>query len=783
SHSRLGLPGPHQHPKYRSVVREGPLAHVSGAPCRRGGMARPRPRAHAARAPLLLVAVALPALASGSGFRFAANPVRRVVQMLQMLQQKADEEFAKEEGLFSKAMCQCSSTIGALRQSAADATEKLPQLDSAIKGGRAEQAELQSDIAHARAERADSETTLGEARETRKREAAAHEKAAATTAAHVKNLNDAVASLSSAGTSALLQDRAQVASLQRVVAAQDSIVKDDRDAVIAFLQGGEQSGGSSLDEVLGIMRQLAESMAKDLEDMNQADQEAQQAFENIEAAKLGQIATTDSVVKEKSTRLGELSLSIVNDVEDREETAAILEENVKILQETQKNCEQNKAEWSLRVNFHKEESVAIADAIRLLNEQATQAVLSKSVPVPPAPVPSFLQLRGAAGAEEAPCRTQELLGQAARGGDARLSLLAVSSRVRLRAGSRLRARQMGFEKVIQMVTGMVEQLQEEQAAEDKKRAYCQRSLEEADDERRGLENLISDHQKETDEGAEQLTVLAEEVAALQKGLEALDAQVQEATAQRKAENEDYVNALSEQVAAKEVLIMARMRLEQFYGQRAQLIQANATADAGAAQARSPGAAEGGAESASDVALEAFGAAPVFAQLAARGGGGPEQPIANAWTLKLGPFANKGGPGDVLALIDTLVRELDEDTEAMKKREKEAQQEYEIAQGLASEKRETDIKAIASREAVRVKLEEKMHHWKLGIKAKQKDLGDHTEYTVELHKECDGLLKDFELLRRVRSDEVASLRSAKAILADADASLVQTPRGARSSPGG
>jgi len=560
-------------------------------------MARPRPRAHAARAPLLLVAVALPALASGSGFRFAANPVRRVVQMLQMLQQKADEEFAKEEGLFSKAMCQCSSTIGALRQSAADATEKLPQLDSAIKGGRAEQAELQSDIAHAKAERADSETTLGEARETRKREAAAHEKAAATTAAHVKSLNDAVASLSSAGTSALLQDRAQVASLQRVVAAQDSIVKDDRDAVIAFLQGGEQSGGSSLDEVLGIMRQLAESMAKDLEDMNQADQEAQQAFENIEAAKLGQIATTDSVVKEKSTRLGELSLSIVNDVEDREETAAILEENVKILQETQKNCEQNKAEWSLRVNFHKEESVAIADAIRLLNEQATQAVLSKSVPVPPAPVPSFLQLRGAAGAEEAPCRTQELLGQAARGGDARLSLLAVSSRVRLRAGSRLRARQMGFEKVIQMVTGMVEQLQEEQAAEDKKRAYCQRSLEEADDERRGLENLISDHQKETDEGAEQLTVLAEEVAALQKGLEALDAQVQEATAQRKAENEDYVNALSEQVAAKEVLIMARMRLEQFYGQRAQLIQANATADAGAAQARSPGAAEGGAESA------------------------------------------------------------------------------------------------------------------------------------------------------------------------------------------
>lgn len=740
-------------------------------------MARLRPRSPAAHAPMLLLVVAtvLPALASSSGFKFAANPVRRVVQMLQMLQQKADEEFAKEQGLFNKAMCQCSSTIKALKQSVADATEKLPQLDSAIKGGRAEEAELKADVAHAKAERADSETTLSEARKARENEAAAHKKAAAETSANIKNLNDAVASLSGADTGAsLLQDRARTIALQRVVARQDSIVKDDKDAVIAFLQGSEQSSGISLDEVLGIMKQLAESMAKDLEDANKTDQEAQQAFESLEAAKLGQIATTDSVIKEKSIRLGELSLSIVNDVEDREQTAAILEENVRILQETQKNCEQNKIQWSLRVNFHNEEGEAIADAIRMLNAQATKVVLSKSVPVPP--VPSFLQLGEAVRARHAPQRAEELLGHAAGGGDARLSLLAVSSRVRLRAGSRARAKQMGFEKVIQMVSGMVQQLQEEQAAEDKKRAYCRRSLEEADDKRRDLENVISDHQKETDEGAEQLTVIAEEVAALQKGLEALDAQVEEATAQRKAENNDYVNALSEQMAAKEVLIMARMRLAQFYGQKAQLIQANATADVGAS--RGGPTSEGAAESASDVALEAFGAAPVFTQLP----GQPEQPVANADTLKLGPFANKDGPGDVLKLIDTLVKELDEDTEAMRKREKEAQQEYEIAQKLALDKRETDIRAIASREAVRVKLEEKMHHWKLGIKAKKKDLGAHTEYTAELHKECDGLLKDFELLRRVRSDEVASLQSAKAILMDADASLVQAGA-ARPQPGG
>lgn len=744
-------------------------------------MARLRLLSRAARAPLLLLLAAVfPALASSSGFKFAANPVRRVIQMLQMLQQKADEEFASEEGLFSKAMCQCSSTIGALQKSVADATEKLPQLDSAIKGGRAEEAELKSDIAQAKAERADSETTLGEARKTREKEADAHEKAAATTGADVKKLSDAIASLGGAGTGALLQDRARATSLQRVVARQDSLVKDDRDEVVAFLQGGEQPGGASLDEVLGIVKQLAESMAKDLEDANRADQEAQRAFESLEAAKLGQIATTDSVVKEKSIRLGELSLSIVNDVEDREETAAILEQNARILQETQKSCEQNKAEWSLRVNFHREEGEAIADAIRMLNAQATKMVLSKGVPTPP--VPTFLQLGEAVRAGHAPHRAQELLGRAAGGGDARLSLLAVSSRVRLRAGSRLRAKQMGFEKVIQMVSGMVEQLQEEQAAEDKKRAYCQRGLEEADDKRKDLENVISDHQKETDEGAEQLAVIAEEVTALQTGLESLDAQVEEATAQRKAENVDYVNALSEQMAAKEVLIMARRRLEQFYGQTAQLLQANATAGAGAPQARPPVAAEGGAESASDAALEAFGAAPVFTQVSAQGRGSPETPVASANTLKLGPYANKGGSGDVLELIGTLVGEVDEDTEVMKRREKEAQQEYEIAQQLALEKRETDIRAVAAREAVRVKLEEKVHHWKLGIKAKQKDLGTHTEYTAELHKECDGLLKDFELLRRVRSDEVASLRSAKAILADADASLVQAG-GARSQAGG
>merc|ERR1719183_3125077 len=63
---------------------------------------------------------------------------------------------------------------------------------------------------------------------------------------------------------------------------------------------------------------------------------------------------------------------------------------------------------------------------------------------------------------------------------------------------------------------------------------------------------------------EQIATLTDEVAALKKGIEDLDKQVDEATTNRKEENEDYQTLMSQDAAAKELIGMAKNRMNKFY---------------------------------------------------------------------------------------------------------------------------------------------------------------------------------------------------------------------------
>jgi hypothetical protein len=63
----------------------------------------------------------------------SANPIRKVVTMLQMMQKKVEAEGAKETELFEKYMCYCKSSGGALAKSVADAKVKVPSVTSDIE--------------------------------------------------------------------------------------------------------------------------------------------------------------------------------------------------------------------------------------------------------------------------------------------------------------------------------------------------------------------------------------------------------------------------------------------------------------------------------------------------------------------------------------------------------------------------------------------------------------------------------------------------------------------------
>jgi hypothetical protein len=88
----------------------------------------------------LVLSLAL-ALASasqqGETLSAAANPIRKVVTMLQNMEKKVVAEGEKEKALFDKYMCYCSTSGSDLSKSIGAAETKMPELESSIKEAEA----------------------------------------------------------------------------------------------------------------------------------------------------------------------------------------------------------------------------------------------------------------------------------------------------------------------------------------------------------------------------------------------------------------------------------------------------------------------------------------------------------------------------------------------------------------------------------------------------------------------------------------------------------------------
>jgi len=124
--------------------------------------------------------------------------------------------------------------------------------------------------------------------------------------------------------------------------------------------------------------------------------------------------------------------------------------------------------------------------------------------------------------------------------------------------------QMGFDKIIEMVDGLMTVLKKEQSDDELKKSWCIAEVDKTEDEVKWTARTVSDVEKVIASSKEDLKTILSEIATVTKGIKELDASVEAATRQRKAEHSASNNALAENGAAKQLLQMAKNRLNKFY---------------------------------------------------------------------------------------------------------------------------------------------------------------------------------------------------------------------------
>merc|ERR1719198_2601996 len=157
----------------------------------------------------------------------------------------------------------------------------------------------------------------------------------------------------------------------------------DRDMLSMFLsQGSGQGYAPASGEIVGILKQMKDTMEKDLQELIAQEEQARMNYEGMMAAKTKEADADQKGLEEKMKRSGEVAVEIVNMKEDLEDTAEQLAEDKKFLADLKKNCGTKEDEWDERCKTRAEEILAIADTIKILNDDDALDLFKKTLPSP-----------------------------------------------------------------------------------------------------------------------------------------------------------------------------------------------------------------------------------------------------------------------------------------------------------------------------------------------------------------------------------------------------------------
>jgi DNA repair exonuclease SbcCD ATPase subunit len=668
--------------------------------------------------------------------RSSVNPIRRVVSMLQMMQKQIDTEGKKEEALFEKFMCYCKNGKGALESSIEAAKTKIEQLKSSIGEAGALLTQTKADLKSAQESRAEAKEAVESATSLREKEASAYAKESGDFKTNIAAMKKATAAISKGMGGAFLQTRA--ASVVKKLSVNMDISPVDRDMLTSFLTQSEGYAPAS-GEIVGILKQMTSTMEKDLAEATAAEEASLKEFEGLMAAKTKEINTLTKEIETKIAKIGELGVEVVTQKEDLDDTTKSLAEDEAFLADLEKNCKTKEDEWEVRCKLRAEELLAIADAVKILNDDDALDLFKKTLPTP-----SLIQITESAQS----VKSRALVALKGKK-DFRLNLISLA----------LKGKKVSFEKVTGMIDEMVALLAGEQKDDESKKVYCEDMIDKTEDKVKELELTVSDLEKSADDTKEGIAALASEIEALEDGIKKLDKQVSEATSQRKEEHADAVEVIANDNAAKQVIGIAKNRLNKFYNpklykpapKRELTEEERITVNMGGTLA--PTAAPGGIAGTGVTAL---------AQVA------PPPPPET-----FGAYAKKGEESNgVLSMLDIMVADLDKEITETEVNEKEAQAEYEQFMKDSASKRSLDAKSIEDKEGSKADLEAKLLKVEKEKKSTMKEAMATHEYLAEVHADCDWLLTNFQTRKDARAGEIDSLTKAKAVLAGADYSLIQ-----------
>jgi hypothetical protein len=627
-------------------------------------------------------------------------------------------------------MCFCSGSNGDLTKKAADATAAIEELTAKLKSEEAEKVQVGQDLIAHKKDREGATSDIEEATMLREKEAAAYAAEKADSETNIAAMAKAIPALEAGMGGAAFLQMPGADRLQKIVQSYGNIDNEDRRNVMAFFQqNGDYAPQSG--QIVGILKGMKDDMEAELKEAVAAEEKAIAGFGDLKASKEKEIEMATEAIETKMGRSGDLAVSVVQTKDSLEDTTTELSDTEKFLAQLATECATKEKEYAAKCNVQAEEVKAISEAVSILNDDDALDVFKKARPS------SFVQdlgfLQQSTNAASKAKKAQAILAAAAKkANNSQMNLLLYTLNSKLKLASKHKTQ--GLDSVIKMIDDMVVLLGKDQADDDKSKTFCEDELEKTTDEQKAATDKKAQVEAQIAEATDAVSALADAIATLTQDIKDLDKTVAQATEQRKEEHEDYLEATQLNEAAMQLIEKAKNRLQKFY---------NPTLYKAAPKTE-------------NTMEEKIIIAGTFVQIKAHDD-----------NFDVAEYHKSEKSAGVIGLMDMMVKEIETDMKDAAYEEKTSQADYSKLMSASEETRTANSKSIVTKTASKAETEAKLMAAKDAHTAVSTDLDLIAATLGDLHMQCDFLLQNYDLRKEARSNEVESLKNAKAILSGAD----------------
>jgi len=292
--------------------------------------------------------------------------------------------------------------------------------------------------------------------------------------------------------------------------------------------------------------------------------------------------------------------------------------------------------------------------------------------------------------------------------------------------------------VIKMIDDMVALLGKDQADDEAQKEFCETELDKSGDEKKMATEKQAQLAAQIEVATDAISTLSDDIATLVGEVKSLDKAVAQATEQRKEEHADFLEAQQLSEAAIQLIAKAKNRLQKFYNPtlykappKTEMTMEEKIIDAG-----------------------------TFVQIR------NHDNLAVA-SVSFGTYEKSEKSAGVLGLMDMMSKELETDMKDAAYEEKTSQADYQKLMEESQATRASDTKSITAKEATKAEQEASLVALKEAKGNADEDLSLVNGYIGDLHVKCDFILQSFDLRKEARTNEVESLKNAKAILSGAN----------------